>query len=406
MDSKAAAVSEPALTASELHRVSRCTGSGWLSVLGFAKMKRVSAASSKGTLAHRFLELVSKVGREDALAELDDEERIICEVINTDALPADLTAEVSFAYDMATGQAREIGRSINRDYGSCRFTELPGTADVLGINSSAVVVLDWKTGYGFVDPPQKNWQLRFLGLCASRVYDRSTVVVGIVRLRENGSAYRSEHIFSGWDLDTIESELHAQFGPLLAAKKRLPDLKELSFVEGDWCRHCPHFARCPAKINLLRSLSRADAPEQIEKLVPFSGEQASLVYKHYRRIKDALAHVGAALFAYANEHPIALGDGVIFGPTETRVTESLDGNMVWQLLKERYGQQLADETVQRKATKVALRESLRTVAQPRQLAKLEKEFLAEIREKGGINRNGGGTTIREYTPSNGRSGNK
>lgn len=90
-------------------------------------------------------------------------------------------SEIPFAFDTLTGGARRLPVSEHRAYEGALPHEYVGTADMIGVGSKYIVVLDEKTGIkDFVTPAAKNAQLRFLSLCLSIITDVRVGKVGLV----------------------------------------------------------------------------------------------------------------------------------------------------------------------------------------------------------------------------------
>ena len=100
-----------------------------------------SAAQAKGLAVHRYLERAPTVGKEAALAELDEDYRALC----ADLEPSDIPAgdrEVMFVYDLENRVALVAGRGLARNYPAAPGTGC-GTADLV----AAGEVWDFKTGW-------------------------------------------------------------------------------------------------------------------------------------------------------------------------------------------------------------------------------------------------------------------
>jgi hypothetical protein len=358
------------LTASQLARVLRCPGSATL-----PHEDTSSEAAARGTAVHEFLELVPVLGRDESLALVAEEFRPVCEALDLRGLPIGLAAEVTLAFDVSTGQARELGRGLRRDYSGASSTEIVGTADVLGVGPDAVFVADWKTGWD-VEAPATNPQVRFLAMAAARAYGRTRAVAEIIRLREAGPPWRERAELDVFDLDEVAVQMRA-----LAARV---EADEVAFNQGPWCKRCPSFAHCPAKIALLRRLADGTETHEMELMLPLTAEMASVAYRRWKLAKELLRRVEAALHEFASHQPIAIGEGRWFGELLTEGTEQLDGDVVWEVLRRRFDRDVADQAVTRTATKARLREVLRArQSKPRSLAKTERAVLAEIRNRGG-----------------------
>jgi hypothetical protein len=375
------------LTASQLGRVKRCPASAVLPHLDI-----VSDAAMRGTAVHAFLENIPRIGRDTALEAVPEPWRPLCDAIDIDALPTDLAAEVTFAYDPRTSSSRELGRNLDRDYSGATDDEIVGTADVLGLSPSSVFVADWKTGWGDVEPAATNDQVKFLALAAARAYHRGHAIVEIIRIRDNGAAWRDRAEFDIFELDTVAFDLRVLVGATTVDTPRVSP--------GPWCQYCPAFAACPAKTALLVRLADGTEAQSLELMLPLTQEMASVAYQRLQHAKQLLKRVESALYEFASREPIPIGDGRWFGRVTEDGNEQLDGDVVWTVLSERYGTQIADHAVQRTATKSRVREVIRSqLTEPRTLSKTERAVLQEVRARGGASRPTR-TSITEYMAAN------
>jgi hypothetical protein len=354
-------------SASDLPRLFACPGSAAL-----PKARTTSVWAEDGTERHA--EKEAAVGAGD-LEFLPPAVR--------DLIPEDATvlAEVALAYDVATGRGRVLGVGVARRYGALAPTEIPGTIDLLAIAPGRLVVVDHK-GFLNVGGAEQNEQLGFYALAAARTYSIDDVSVAV--------AYEVGRPSIG-ELDALDHDafherlvrLRARVADQVArvAAGHLPDVSE-----GPGCRYCPGAHACPAKVALVRRLVTGGEADDLELMLPLDDDTAREAYVRLGHAKNLLKRIERAIYARAADAPIPLGDGRYFGKRTTRGNEQLDGEIVHQVLVERYGVETADTAVTREATKTSLKEALRFVAGKGKLTAAEKEVLAEVRARGGSKR--------------------
>lgn len=158
------------------------------------------------------------------------------------SLPPEAIGEIAFAYDVLAERAREVGRDIGRDYGPLADSEIPGTADVLLVESDHVRVTDWKTGNPQVSAhtpsPESNLQLALLAVSAAQVFGKEKAIVELVFTR-TGEAPDAE-----WDAFDL-AFWRARLREIWQSTRGNPEP-----VMGDaQCWRCPVDAAgaCPAK---------------------------------------------------------------------------------------------------------------------------------------------------------------
>jgi hypothetical protein len=324
--------------------------------------------------------------------------------INSGNVPAVLTerwpdlewrAEVAFAYDVATGLGRELGQNIGRGYATAGATpfEVCGTADVVGYGRGKLVILDWKSFDPNVSRPGQNAQLHILALAASRAYGLTAAQVAIHHEIRGLDVAALDEL----DLDAFASEVRDITASVAKARQDHRAGTPVQFTTGQHCRYCPAFHACPKQKALVLELASGAADKRVEMIVPLADdESAADAYEFSRQIGLLKKRLDAALYARAQERPIPLRSGKMFGPVEKLSNEKLDGDIVYQVVKAKHGQVIADTAVERHATKTKLREALGFV-DAKSVAAAEREILEAVRAAGGATREKK-TEIAEYAP--------
>jgi hypothetical protein len=368
------------ITASGLERVMECPASET-----FPHVSRTSEFAEAGTARHTFLEHVGDIGLAEALKLVPVEHREMCEAIDFEELPTNLASEVAFAYNWKTGKARELGRGIGRDYSNVTPYEIAGTIDVLGVGPESVYCGDYK-GHASVKA-RGNPQLLFAALCATKVYGRDAAITEIINVRPGGN-FRSKASVDVFDLDDFALRL-ADTAQIVEAFKT-GDISQ-GVREGAWCRYCPAFQSCPAKVSLLREMVVQGSGD----LLPLNEGNAAEAYVKYQAMRSMLSKVHDAIYAYAFERPIPLGDGRVFGAREKDGNEVLDGDVTYEVIREQLGQEAADVAVSRKATKKGIDKAI-ALAKPKGTKKAAVEsVLVAVRARDGVTRSRK-TVIEEY----------
>jgi hypothetical protein len=375
-------VSRPPYTPSEAQRLAICIGGAVLPRAG-----RRTAGATAGSVRHRYLERVNAVGREAALAEVEEPWRSVLEAVNLDGLglaDGSLASEVAFAWDWERDTARELGRGTDRDYAEVGDTEIPGTVDAVGlVGDDAVYVGDYKSEFLHVPPPRDNLQLRLYALMAARAYGRSRAVVEIVRPRRDEPAWRERAELDAFDLVMIADDARALAERVMAARAAFAAGIEPRLVTGEHCRYCPSVTHCPEQTTLIRRLASEDGAALEERFFDaLSPETAARAWHRVQAARQLLERLEGALETYALHNPIDLGDGRIYGST-TQNSLSLNGAALWQLVNERLGTERAWSAVEIKAVQTRVKEMLgKLVAAAGQDAELEAALWSIVREGG------------------------
>lgn len=312
-------------SASGLPRAFRCRASMLL-----PQVQRASSrASHKGVQVHKFLEEAPKLGRDAALLNVTDEDAYrLCEALELERLPlgdgVSWVSEVAFSYDIDKGTACEVGRGIGRHYPE--DGGLHGTADLVALadGGDTAVILDAKTGHGWLPAAGESEQLKALALAACRAYGASKARIGHLHLRDDGSVWTDWAEMDELDLDMFASSLRM----LAATTTGQP-------VEGEWCRYCSAFPSCPAKNRLAMALGSPAAlmSETDIKLTPATAAKA---WERIQMARQVLKEVEAKIEEYARDNPVPLSNGMVLGPVEDERDE-IDDEKAAALLVDLYG---------------------------------------------------------------------
>lgn len=410
-------------TGSRVHRLWKCPPSVVLPQIEEVDVDKPLA--DRGKIIHAFLERVRLIGREAALAEVPQEHRLICELLDLEALPVRLAAEVAFLYDVKARTAREIGRSIGRDYdGHLRRTgqapvgpnEIPCTIDLVGLmkygadGSDSGYIGDYKSGRTRYPAPDKFGQTLLAALCVLKVYEVRDVVVELIYIRSDGDHFGARRLVDEWDLETFADELERAWDLAAAAELDLEAGRGVAVNEGPHCEYCEAYKNCPAKVALVKSLPSElaalgyTAPVIAGEEPPALGTvaaggitraRAADAWMVTERLIDILKRIQEEICGMSAFDPIELPDGRVIGRLVTR-RELLVGKVANQVIREWFGEEAAREATELKVSKDALREAVvehvnaakergeKLTIQSKKGTGVLDRALAEIKRRGGI----------------------
>ena len=357
------------ITASGLDRAIACPSSEAL-----PHVKSSGVWAEGGTARHTYLENVGRMGRDSALAQVPDVHREMCEAIDLEGMPTNLACEVAFAWDWETGEARELGRGLGRDYSTATATEICGTIDTLGVSEDSLFIGDYK-GFEYV-AAKNNPQLYFAAMCASKVHAKDSALLEIVNIRADSNT-RNRWSIDAFDMADFENQLRDTITMAVAIKS---GSYSPNYNQGTHCRYCPAFDACPAKTALMRTMSSGEPGAMI------TAENATHAYQNYLLMKAMMSKVTAAVHAYAAERPIELGDGRVFGSREKLGNEKLDGDCVYGVIRDQLGQEAADLAVKRSATNKGIADAVKHAKPDGTLKAATDRVLTAVRSLGGAKR--------------------
>ncbi len=391
-------------TFSALNRADACRASAVL-----PGADSVSEHSTSGMNVHRYLQRVNEIGRDAALAEVPDSDRALCEALDTASLPTDPAAfapEVSLAYDVVSGKAREIGRGLDRNYGPVGPTEIVGTLDVGALmGSDGFYDGDFKKGWSHgrhTPPPDRNLQIKAGLVAGCRAYGRTRGRGEVIRIFDDGDHYRAAVDLSTAQIDGAEGELVMLASRVMLDRQAYEAGEEVPAVTGPHCTYCPSFQWCPANLALARELGGQPLDFKERTLALLTPENAPQVYQRMKQARAVIEEIEVAVKTYARQTPIALGEGVIYG---VRLGEErkIDGAIAAAALREVLGD-AASEAVEPEVTLSSLKRAIKKYLAERPaenvrgaIGKMEERALDLLKARGALKVTQGGKLI-EHKP--------
>jgi hypothetical protein len=154
--------------------------------------------------------------------------------------------EPVFLYNADDGSAR-VAEDGWLEHRNRLPQEIPCIMDAIHVDGDHAIVYDFKTGKkSNVVPAPSNVQLSLAALCAHRVFNVSTVEVGLIFLFQRKDPELQTHPFDAMGILDFENRL----------KGRTDGIESSSPHPGDWCWKCPAKGACPA---------RGGAPDPLER---------------------------------------------------------------------------------------------------------------------------------------------
>jgi RecB family exonuclease len=344
-------------TGSQMDRVLRCEASAALPQVFDANPQD---HRDRGTAAHAFLSRVGKVGRDAALAEVDEQWRPFCESIELAQLADRITlsTEVALSYNWRTDTARVLEVLDHRAYEVDPDAEIPLTIDLAGFADGTVYSGDYKGPHAWLPEPEQSVQLGLAALALARLHDAWSARVEYIRLRDDGTTRRFGATLDAFGLEAAADRIRTTMATVAELRGMIANGHVPNVTEGPWCRYCPARQHCPAKTALIRSVI-TDTARSIPYDYPITPENAGAAYALWRRARDAMSALEKALHVYARDTAIPVGeepDGSMrfFGRLEREGREELDGAIAYQVIAERYGAEEAAKTVTMEVTKSAI----------------------------------------------------
>ena len=340
------------------------SGSGWEllpTCIGPAVLQRSESESEykeAGTAGHQFLEDCSAVGRDQALGLVPDAMHARCAALDLSQLPigAAFKSEIAFAFDVMTGQARFLGKNLQRAYPKTEETEFPITLDVAAVVDNVFIYIDFKFGRSG-STANESMQLANGCLAGARFSKCSTAKGALARIDADGLVR--------WDVvdfSEVELEAHAKYlyelGDRIGAAQDNPS--ELVLNTGPHCDGCPSFLFCPAMQGMVKVFARNFRNGEIEHADWTLDENtAGQVYVRLRLVEKALEGVKETLKLYASVKPLQLEGGGTWGQVKESHFAVADAEGAAAYLRTALGDGPAALAVQTKVTRGGIKEAVR-----------------------------------------------
>jgi hypothetical protein len=347
----------PMLTASKLSLAKKCPGSFALPHVG-----RISEAADKGTAKH------------DALDEDPKAAGAILAVLGLAPAASPYLRKMAYALDVDSGEVRTLTGDGREAYRSCGPREIGGRADLI-LPAETLTVIDWKSGRPeFVEPAATNQQLDHYAYCAAKVGGYDGATKALVYLREEEIA-----------LDTMRSIVDR----IEVARAEVHRGRPPPATEGDHCRWCPAFSRCPAKTSLVRAAFADPAAivSEVEGLAPDWGK----AWGRYKLYKDALREVERTLYGAARQPGgFQLPNGRCVREVVKRGDRVIDGDKAEPVLAGLFGAEQAAAMVKRSCTQADIKKLAGTAGLTKAMDALESA--------GAVGREADLKTVKEVEP--------
>jgi hypothetical protein len=280
------------LSASGVTRALACPGS-----LVLPQHRYETKFAADGTDRHADSEVAIDMGDEEDVLPA----RII-EMLEDDDVK---DTECSFAFDCATGTARELGYG-RESYKNLSPFEIPGCLDLIVKNKRRIIVVD-KKGFERVGPAESNEQTMTYALMVARTYGYDEVTV-VIYYEVGGTDVA---VVSALDLDAHAERLKALM--VDTARAAVEPTKFLAM--GRWCKYCPAFLSCPKQHALTLEVGSGQMAMQVESRIPFDDDDdAAQAFDLLQRVKMIAQRIQAGLYARAAQRPIPLRSGNVLGP--------------------------------------------------------------------------------------------
>lgn len=365
--------------------------------------------TARGSAIHEFLEACSKVGRDDALAQVDEEFRDACAELNIDGLHAQLTlaAEVAFAYNFVTDTARELGRGEGRKYDDVGEDELPCTLDVVGVRelpngTLRGLYVEWKSGFTTRRPIDVVTQIMFGALCVARAYGCDLVEGQLVHVHEDFAPWVQQRVIPGWEIDAFASELreHAVRWRELREQWKA-GIVPRDFSTGPWCDRCPARGFCPAQTSLLRAVLSKDLFDGPLRMQPIPDEALADAWHQLHEAQSVLSLMKGKILGVAATRRIFLGYTEDkrerwLGTVIEDGNERLDGEAVFDVVAELHGEEVATSATKVTATKKDLDAAIKLAVPRGTKAKALKAIFGKLEDIPGAITTKTSTRVKEF----------
>lgn len=287
-----------------------------------------SEFSEYGTATHTVAELLQKKlpVDMDALAtqhRLSDYDRDQCLIDGTalsrwvdENVTGSRSTEGAYAFNTDDFTARLLMSNGHRDYSTKLPSEYCGTMDLIAVDGSAAIVVDYKTGVTAAESYRE--QLEFGALVVTLTNPAVRRVRCVVLKVSDGQCYPLQWEVDTSDIDDIGMQIQLAF-------RQIPNAEP---QPGRHCyeRYCPLAGTCPATVGTVMPLVKAQHPEELGTVTPedittdiqvTTLPQALRLYNFLRLAEKMTGQVRKGLERYADQTGgIPVAPGKIWGADE------------------------------------------------------------------------------------------
>jgi hypothetical protein len=343
-------------TGSALDRLEHCPASQAL-----PHVHVQSEDGARGTALHRFLELIGN-GQVGALSKIPEEYREAASSIdlNIPTLHGVWQHEVAYAYNLKTSHARLLGNGIGRDYSGCSDDEIPGTIDAASTFNRCVTDYKFDGWDATCLPAETNPQTLLAALCLSKAWGLGEMHASIIHFRADGSHWKESATYDQLSLDLFEARLQEMARQVDEAHATVASGRVPEVSRGEWCRWCPAASSCPAITSLIRAATDAPTATADDLLSAITPATAGRAYKRLKEVEDVVKRVRNALYLYASEHDVDLGDGQVYGAVRSE-RRTIDARVARKVLADRFGPEVAETACDFETSQAAIERALKPV---------------------------------------------
>ena len=344
--------------------------------------------AERGQGVHDFIVTAQLKGRDLALEELDPEASHyqLCVNLPLDQMPQGGRLEASFAWNWQTRTARFLGVNLDRQYDAYDILpeEFVGTTDLDGAVGDLAVVIDWKSGFKHLGPPEQSGQLRFGALAVAGVRGLDRARVSFWYLRDDGGFREDFAELNALDLADFADELEELVERIQRAREIVAAGKLPTVSEGPWCDYCPALASCPAKTALARAMV-TEPQLLLERLGTLTPADAGIVYERIKAFEQIAKRIKDGIRSMATLEPIPLSGGKLLREVSWPNTV-IKQEVAYKVIAEKYGPDVADQACPRDVTQASIERAVRsaTVKQKKPTAPAVRELLREIEQAKGL----------------------
>lgn len=347
------------MRSSSLGRLAACPGSAAL-----PQAHTSSQWADDGTERHEWLARLVTT-RDPDVAPADYYEAAIAIL---ERIPEGASVEVPLSYEVD-------GRAV-----------LTGHADVLAVLPDTVLLADWK-GWEDVERAERNWQVRSYAAMAAAQHGKDRAIVMIVYVREGKAPWFDVAEMDGIELAAVLEDVLALETRIASERAKVTAGVMPDVAEGAWCKYCPAAHVCPAKTALIRQLVSGETAARVDGIGALTDEECAVAWEEVDRHMALLKRMKSALIARAAMAPIRLRNGNTLMKVRTQGNEKIDGDIAWKAIGALYGRDVADEAVERRASKKAIDAAIRKHLPPgEKLKDAQAAVYARIRAEGGSER--------------------
>lgn len=267
------------------------------------------------------------------------------------------------------------------------FEGLKGSADVIAVRESTLLVADHKTGRTQVYPESAQLAAYAIAAADGETAEKVETVIGQLDVSDDlqeATWIIRRKTYEVMDLGAERARVRLIVRNVEDARAKHARGEVLDVREGDHCDYCPAWQSCPAKVGAIATVASLAGLAAPQVVIPVTAENAGAVWLAIDAMEAVLRTAREKVKELAKAGPVALPDGRELWCEESERETVADVDKAVAVVAEVYGPEAALEVVETKrtVTKASLEKAAKKRAEGRTGTKAAMALVEKVRAAG------------------------